>query len=72
MNEINEKCQRPYFYMCMVICHVIIKITDWENVAKNRAEWRSTVFKGLLAAEKGEIEKQRERRIKRTVTSSSC
>ena len=49
-----------------------LKITDWENVARNRAEWRSTVFKGLLAAEKDEIEKQRERRIKRTVTSSSC
>ena len=49
-----------------------LKITDWENVASNRAEWRSTVYKRLLAAEEEEIEKHRERRKKRTATSSTC
>ena len=32
-----------------------LKITDWENVASNRAEWRSTVYKRLLVAEEEQI-----------------
>ena len=44
-----------------------LKITDWENVANNRAEWRSTCYKRLLAAEEEELEKQRERRRNRTM-----
>ena len=44
-----------------------LKIKDWENVAKNRAKWRSTVYKRLIVAENEEIEKQREKRKKRTV-----
>ena len=49
-----------------------LKITDWENVANNRTEWRSIVYKRLLVAEEEEIEKHRERRRKRTSTYFTC
>ena len=44
-----------------------LKITDWENIAANRAVWRSTVYQQLQVAENNEIAKYREKRRKRTV-----